>query len=64
MSSLLRLLSTVRPRSEPFEVRYDSDRHVSQVRELSGDWVDSWASGRLAETKKADLETGEDQKGT
>lgn len=29
-----------------------------------GVWRDSWEAGALPTTKKADIETGEDQKGT
>jgi len=44
-------------------VRYDEHRQVNLVLD-DGRWVESWRSGRLAATKKADVETGEDAKGT
>ena len=60
------LLDNLRTRRElllPFpEVRYDPKRQVSLVHE-NGTWIDSWLSEQLLETKKADVETGEDNKG-
>ena len=43
-------------------VRYDAEQRVTEVFE-DGAWVPSWKSRRVAATKKADLEKGEDQKG-
>jgi hypothetical protein len=43
-------------------VRYDRQRQISEVFE-DGRWVNSWDSRLLPGTKKADHETGEDQKG-
>jgi hypothetical protein len=61
--SLLSTLATTPPGDhEPFELRYDARRQVSQVLE-DGRWVDSWQSRRLPGTKKNDIETGEDAKG-
>lgn len=45
------------------ETRYDPDAGISFVRE-GGRWVPSYQSRLLAHTKKADIETGEDQKGS
>ena len=59
---ILRRLSTVRQATEQPSVRYDDVRRVTQVHE-SGRWVDSWLSKVIPKTKKADYETGEDQKG-
>jgi hypothetical protein len=60
---LLRELATRRQPTPPRSVRYDERRQVSEV--LEGElWVASWESSALENTKKADLETGEDQKGT
>ena len=61
--SLIRKLATVRE-SKGGEIahRYDPERAVSDVLE-DGRWVPSWSSAHPPETKKADLETGEDQKG-
>ena len=43
--------------------RYDSSRQTSQVLE-AGRWVDAESSLTLQMTKKADVEKGEDQKGS
>jgi len=61
--SLLEALRTRRAASgDPLEVRYDPVRQISLIRE--GDqWLPSWESTHADETKKADIETGEDQKG-
>lgn len=61
-SMLLRTLATRREETDPIAVRYDAERSVSQVFENEA-WVDSWESSELPRTKKADVETGEDQKG-
>jgi hypothetical protein len=63
MKSLLRRLATQRSETTPIEVRYDNSAQVSEVLE-SGRWIKSWESKLLLETKKCDIETGEDQKGT
>lgn len=60
---LLRKIATARRHSYLPTVRYDPDRQVTQVLE-HGTWVDSWLSIQVPKTKKADMETGEDQKGT
>jgi len=49
------------PRGE-LKLRYDEGRQISQVWE-AGRWVDSWLSRNIPGTKKADHETGEDNKG-
>lgn len=61
--NLLRALATRREPTEPVLSRYDPSRCVAEVHE-DGRWVSSWLSRTIPETKKADLETGEDQKGT
>lgn len=60
---LLRRLATRRRATSQPPVRYDAERMVAQVIER-GIWVDSWQSSVVLETKKADMETGEDQKGS
>ena len=50
-------LATPRPRS-----RYLDRTQTSQILE-DGTWLDSWVTQAGAQTKKADIETGEDQKG-
>lgn len=47
-------------REQPI-VRYDARRGVSFVLE-NGAWVESYRSHTLPQSKKADIETGEDQK--
>lgn len=47
----------IRPNS-----RYQEDTQTSQVLE-NGVWCDSWEAQDALSTKKADIETGEDQKG-
>lgn len=61
---LLRELSTTRtPTAQP-EVRYDADRQITLVETPDGSgWVPSYDSEWTGTTKKADMETGEDQKG-
>lgn len=59
---LIRRLATRRNPTDQPRVRYDEERGVSQVEE-DGRWVNSWDSKLIPETKKADHETGEDQKG-
>jgi hypothetical protein len=62
--SLIRRLATHRAyATDQPDTRYDETRAITFVRE-GKDWVPSYASRLLAETKKADIETGEDQKGT
>jgi hypothetical protein len=60
--SLLRRLATHRVASGEVVVRYDPISQTTRVFE-DGQWVQSWESNVLSKTKKADLETGEDQKG-
>lgn len=60
--SLLRELATTRRPTAPVIHRYDADRQISFVLERDR-WVPSWESEALHETKKCDIETGEDQKG-
>lgn len=59
---LLRTLSTTRVATEPVRVQYSLDEKVTYVLE-DGAWVPSFASSVVGQSKKADLETGEDQKG-
>lgn len=59
---ILRSLATSRTMSQQVLHRYDPVRQVSQVHEDEC-WVDSWQSTTPPRTKKADRETGEDQKG-
>jgi hypothetical protein len=61
-TSLIRELATHRgPQSEQPVIRYDAIRMLTMV--LDGDvWIPSYESAVLSKTKKADLETGEDQK--
>ncbi|MCP4303599.1 MAG: hypothetical protein GY788_01685 [bacterium] len=63
MTSLLRMLATEREATPPLDVRYNASVSASEVFE-GGAWVPSWLSTALAQTKKCDIETGEDQKGT
>jgi hypothetical protein len=61
--SLIRKLATVRTsRGSRIVSRYDTEKSFSYVVE-NGAWIPSWESSNPPETKKADLETGEDQKG-
>lgn len=61
---LLRRLATRREaRDDGRAVRYVHERMTSEVLD-AGSWKDSWLIERGPDTKKADLETGEDQKGT
>ena len=55
---LLKQLRTKRPAS-----RYVSRTQTSQILE-DGVWLDSWEARADLPTKKADIEAGEDQKGT
>lgn len=48
--------------SEQLTVRYDARRGISFVLE-NGAWVESYRSQTVPQSKKADIETGEDQKG-
>ena len=43
--------------------RYRADTQTAQVFE-DGTWVNSWLAQSSLMTKKGDIETGEDQKGT
>jgi hypothetical protein len=61
-ANLLRALATKRTVTDPVPVRYDEVTQTSMVLER-GRWVPSWQSTQLSQTKKADMETGEDQKG-
>jgi len=45
------------------EIRYLTDQQTSEVRE-AGRWIASWEAASLQGTKKTDVETGEDSKGT
>ena len=60
---LLRELSVERSATTRKISRYRRTTQTSQVFE-NGVWVDSWMSQEVLQTKKADIETGEDQKGT
>ena len=60
---LLRKLRVRRPTTPRPVSRYEERTQTSQVFE-DGTWRDSWDSRVAAATKKADIETGEDQKGT
>lgn len=61
--SLIRELASRRTASgTPVISRYEPEEAVSYVLE-DGTWVPSWRSSHPPKTKKADLETGEDQKG-
>ncbi|RNL62869.1 hypothetical protein EFK50_14140 [Nocardioides marmoriginsengisoli] len=62
MTTLLRKLSTTRTATTPVEVRYNPDEKIAYVHE-NGVWVPSYESSAVGQSKKADLETGEDQKG-
>lgn len=62
IAMLLRNLATERSATEPVAVRYDPHRRISLVFE-DGRWVPSFESSSLGDSKKCDLETGEDQKG-
>lgn len=61
---LLRELATTRtPTAQP-AVRYDPESRLTLVETADGSgWVPSYDSERTGNTKKADIETGEDQKG-
>ncbi len=59
--SLLRRLATRRTSRGSVTARYDPLTQTSLVLE-DGRWVSSWKSAVLRSTKKADVETGEDQK--
>jgi hypothetical protein len=61
---LLRELATTRtPTTQP-AIQYDAERRITLVENADGSgWVPSYDSDRTGNTKKADLETGEDQKG-
>jgi hypothetical protein len=62
--SLVRRLALVRRTASTHPVtRYDAVTGMSMVLE-EGRWIPSHESQVLAETKKADIEKGEDQKGS
>lgn len=61
---LLRKMATTRTATEPIEVRYDPDQQITHVKcPEDGLWAPSYDSTQVGMTKKADIETGEDQKG-
>jgi hypothetical protein len=60
---LLRKLATIRNATEPLAVRYDPRLKTGLVQSPDGAWVPSFESPLVDKTKKADMETGEDQKG-
>ncbi|GAA4117664.1 hypothetical protein GCM10022415_15770 [Knoellia locipacati] len=61
---LLRKLSSSRTATDPVPVRYDVEQKITFVQDPdSGTWMPSYESTRVSQTKKCDLETGEDQKG-
>lgn len=59
---LLRKLASTRETTEPIPARYDPAQKVSYVLD-HGTWIPSYDAPAMIGTKKADLETGEDQKG-
>ena len=59
---LLRKLASTRAATEQLQVWYDENEKVSYVLEEDV-WTPSFNSSRVGDTKKADMETGEDQKG-
>ncbi len=60
---LLAHLRAQRQLTDPPVTRYRTDTQTAQVWE-NGVWVDSWLARNGLMTKKGDVETGEDQKGT
>jgi hypothetical protein len=62
MTMMRRLATHREPRGTQPEVRYDKARRISFVLQ-DGSWVASYESSAMPDTKKADMETGEDQKG-
>ena len=60
---LLRKLAIVRNATEPLAVRYDPELQTARVQSPDGAWVPSFESVLVDKTKKADIETGEEQKG-
>lgn len=60
---LLRRLAHKRERTEAALTRYVPSKMASEVLD-DGVWRPSWESSVPTETKKFDVETGEDQKGT
>lgn len=61
---LLRKMATTRTATEPIAVRYDPALKITHVQSPDGgSWVPSYDSDQVGMTKKADIETGEDQKG-
>jgi hypothetical protein len=62
-TSLIRQVAIRRTPSDTRALhRYDPETKMSYIWE-SGGWILSTESSMVAETKKADRETGEDQKG-
>jgi hypothetical protein len=60
--SLVRQLARHRSAAGPQPVvRYDAARQISMILE-DGQWVPSYDSATVPQSKKADIETGEDQK--
>lgn len=60
---LLRKLATIRNATKPLAVQYDPELKTARVQSPDGAWVPSFESALVDKTKKADMETGEDQKG-
>jgi hypothetical protein len=61
--ALIRRMAVVRTSSAvPVAARYDPESQFVEVLE-DGVWVPSWRSTAVPQSKKSDLETGEDQKG-
>jgi hypothetical protein len=61
-NSLIRQLAVRRePTGDPLVYRYDVREQISYIWE-SDSWIASNVSSVVAQTKKADQETGEDQK--
>ncbi|GAA1241347.1 hypothetical protein [Oryzihumus leptocrescens] len=62
MTMMRRLATRREPSGTQPEVRYDEEQKISFVLQEST-WVASYESSAMPDTKKADMETGEDQKG-
>lgn len=58
---IVRLARPQEPGDQPREARYDEELDELTVLD-SGGWIPALDSGESPETKKADLEKGEDQK--
>jgi hypothetical protein len=62
MTSLIRRLASTRSgETDAVATKYDAGRQITMVLE-DGQWVASYDSSTLLHSKKADIETGEDQK--